>query len=267
MSRLSFALLIWAGLMAGAVNAAEGKPEWFQNLTSRRPPGNFTPPPALRMVYRFGWSGLPAARAEVQFQAGHGVFQSDATGGTYGFPRSLFRLDITFRSTTDRATLHPLHLFQEERYRAETVRTNVDYKPDRLVALREVTPEKNPPKPNTFDLTPAFDIQSAVLWLRSTPLQTGQKETFIVWPSNAPYLATVTVLGRERIRVAGEERPAIKVDLQLKRIDKNLQLKEHRKFKGGRAWLSDDELRIPLRVETDIFVGYVYAELESIQRE
>ena len=171
-------------------------------------------------------------------------------------------------STTDRATLHPLHLFQEERYRSETVRTTVDYKPDRLVALREVTPEKTPAKPNTFDLTPVFDMQSALLWLRSTPLQTGQKETLIVWPSDAPYLATVTVLGRETIRVAGQERPAIKLDLQLKRIDKKtLQLKEHKKFKSGRAWLSDDDLRIPLRVEADIFIGYVYAELESLQRE
>jgi hypothetical protein len=265
--RSSVGLLICAGLIAGAVKGAETKPEWFQNLTSRRPPGSFTPPPAMRMVYRFGWSGFPAARAEVHFQVGHGVYQSDANGGTYGFPRTLFRLDVTHRSTTDRATLHPLHLFQEERYRAETVRTTVDYKPDHLVALREVTPEKSPPKPNRFDLTPVFDIQSAVLWLRSTPLQTGQKETFIVWPSNAPYLATVTVLGREPIRVAGEERPAIKLDLQLKRIDKSLQLKEHKKFKSGRAWLSDDELRVPLRVEADIFIGYVYAELESAQRE
>jgi hypothetical protein len=220
------------------------------------------------MVYRFGWSGFPAARAEINFQLGHGVYQSDATGGTYGFPRTLFRLDVIHRSTTDRVTLRPVHLFQEERYRAETVRTTVDYKPDRLIALREVTPQKSPPKPITFDLTPVFDMQSAVLWLRSTPLQPGQKETLIVWPSNAPYLATVTVLGREPIRVAGEERPAIKLDLQLKRIDKKtLQLKEHKKFKSGRAWLSDDELRVPLRVEADIFIGYVYAELESVQRE
>lgn len=264
--RLAIAL-ICAGLIAGVANGADAKPDWVQNLTSRRPPGNFAPPPPMRMVYRFGWSGFPAARAELQFQAGHGVYQSDATGATYGFPRTLFRLDVIYQSVTDRATLHPLHLYQEERYRAESVRTTVDYKPDHLVALRQVTPEKNSPKPSTFDLTPVFDIQSAVLWLRSTPLQPDQKETLIVWPSNAPYLATVTVVGREPIRVGGEERPAIKLDLDLKRIDKHLQLKEHKKFKSGRAWLSDDELRVPLRVEADIFIGYVFAELESIQRE
>jgi hypothetical protein len=263
-----FVGLICTAFIAGALNGADNKPEWFRNLSSRRPPGGFTPPPPLRMVYRFGWSGFAAARAEVHFQVGRGVYQSDAIGGTYGFPRTLFRLDVTHRSVTDRATLHPLHLFQEERYRAETVRTTVDYKPDHLVALREVTPEKSPPKPNTFDLTPVFDMQSAVLWLRSMPLQPGQKETLIVWPSNAPYLATVTVLGREAVRVEGQERPAIKLDLQLKRIDnKTLQLKEHKKFKSGRAWLSDDDLRIPLRAEADIFIGYVYAELESLQRE
>jgi hypothetical protein len=259
--------LLYLSVFVLAANAIDGKPAWTQQLTSRRPPGDFPTAPSMHLAYRFGWSGIPAARADIYFQAAGGVYQTDATGGTYGFPRTLFRLDVVHHSITDRATLHPLRLFQEERYRSETVRTVVEYKPDQLTSLREVTPAKEPAKPRTFDLTPVFDLQSALLWIRSTPLQPGQKETLIVWPSNAPYLATVTVLGREPIRVTGENRPAIKLDLQLKRIDKTLELTEHKKFKSGRAWLSDDDLRIPLRVEADIFIGYVYAELESLERE
>ncbi|MBV9489091.1 MAG: DUF3108 domain-containing protein [Verrucomicrobia bacterium] len=263
-----FALgLVLLGCLIGSTTGAEDKPEWVQELTSRRSPGEFPPAPSMHMVYRFGWSGIPAARADVHFHATHSVYETDATGGTYGFPRTLFRLDVVHHSVTDRATLHPLHLFQEERYRSETVRTTVDYKPTELISLREVTPAKDPAKSRTFDLTPVFDMQSALLWLRSTPLQPGQRETLIVWPSNAPYLATVMVTGRERVRVAGEERPAIKLELQLKRIDKTLQLQEHKKFKSARGWLSDDDLRIPLRLEADIFIGYVYAELESSQPE
>ncbi len=242
-------------------------PDWARDLSSDRSPGEFAPAPSMHLVYRFGWSGFPAARADIVFRATRNGYQTDATGGTFGFPRTLFRLDVVHQSEADRVTLRPVHLMQEERYRNQTVRTVVDYRPDGLTARREVTPAKDPVQPNAFEITPVFDMQSALLWLRSTPLRDGQRETMIVWPSNAPYLATVTVLGRETIRANGQERPAIKLDLQLKRIDKNLQLKEHRKFKGGRAWLSDDDLRVPLRLEADIFVGYVYAELESLKRE
>jgi hypothetical protein len=45
-----------------------------------------------------------------------------------------------------------------------------------------------------------------------------------------------------------------------------MQLKEHKLFKGGRGWLSDDEKRIPLRVEADV-LGDVFAELQSMRLE
>jgi hypothetical protein len=46
-----------------------------------------------------------------------------------------------------------------------------------------------------------------------------------------------------------------------------MQLKPHKLFKSGRGWLSDDDKRVPLRIEVDIFIGYVFAELESLQEE
>jgi hypothetical protein len=46
-----------------------------------------------------------------------------------------------------------------------------------------------------------------------------------------------------------------------------MHLKEYKLFKDGRGWLSDDAKRIPLRIEADIFIGYVFGELESVQIE
>jgi len=88
-----------------------------------------------------------------------------------------------------------------------------------------------------------------------------------VWASNAPYLAMIKVVGRDKITVGGKKQNAIKLDLTLKRIDKKMQLKDHKMFKSGRGWLSDDDKRVPLRIEADIFIGYVFAELESMQLE
>jgi hypothetical protein len=38
----------------------------------------------------------------------------------------------------------------------------------------------------------------------------------------------------------------------------------HGKFRSGSVWISDDADRIPLRAEVDIFIGYVFGELESL---
>ena len=255
-------------LVAEHTVCAAESPAWIGSLTSDKGPGNFTAPPAMRLAYRFGWSGVQAATAEIHFfSPTRNTFEVDASGATSGFPRTLFRLDIYHQATENKNTLRPIHFFQEEKYRQETVKTNVDFEPDKVTGLREKIPSDRPSKPNVFKFSPVFDMTAALLWVRSQPLADGDSESIVVWASNAPYLATVKVIGRDTIKIDGQKQNAIKLDLNLKRIDKKMQLKDHKLFKGGRGWLSDDDKRIPLRIEADIFVGYVFAELQSLQLE
>jgi len=73
------------------------------------------------------------------------------------------------------------------------------------------------------------------------------------------------VLGRERVSVYAGSYNAIKLDIQLKHIGKNMELEPHRKFRRATVWVSDDENRIPLRIEAQIFVGTVFGELYAVQ--
>jgi len=254
--------------MAGHALCEDSKPDWIGSLTSDKGPGSFIPPPSMRLSYRFGWSGIQAATADIHFfSPNRNTFEVDASGGTSGFPRTLFRLDLYHQATENKATLMPIHFFQEEKYRQETVKTNVDFEPDYVTGLREKIPSDRPPKPNVFRFSPVFDLTTALLWVRSQPLADGDTESLVVWASNAPYLATITVIGRDKLKIDGQQQNAIKLDLKLKGIDKKMRLKEHKLFKGGRGWLSDDEKRIPLRIEADIFIGYVFVELESMKVE
>ena len=255
-------------LATGFAANSEESSDWTNSLTSDKGPGSFMAAPSVRLAYRFGWSGLRAAKADIHlYSPTRSTFELDASGGTSGFPRALFRFDVVHHATENKLTLRPIHFSQEEKYRSETVKTDVAFGTDEVTGLREKVPSENAPKPNVFKFSPVFDMTTAVLWVRSQPLADGETESLVVWASNAPYLAKVTVVGRDTIKIEGKSRNAIKLDLRLFRIDKKMQLKEHKLFKGGRGWLSDDEKRIPLRVEADMFIGYVFAELESMQLE
>jgi hypothetical protein len=261
-------IFVIALLAIGSTVRADENPDWIGSLTSDKGPGSFAAPPSMRLAYRFGWSGIQAASADIHlFSPNTNTFEVEASGGTSGFARTLFRLDIYHRATENKITLRPIHFFQEEKYRQETVKTNVNFEPGQVTGLREKIPSDRPAKPNTFKFSPIFDMTTALLWVRSQRLADGDTESIVVWASNAPYLATVKVIGRETIKIDGQKQKAIKLDLALKKIDKKMQLKEHKLFKGGRGWLSDDDKRIPLRIEADIFVGYVFAELQSIKVE
>jgi hypothetical protein len=248
--------------------SAEERPDWSGSLTTAKGPGNFAPPPPMRLAYRFGWVGLQAAKAEIQFLSQTPTtLEIDAVGATSGLARTLFKLDIYQQTIEDKMTLRPIHLFQEEKYRSRTVRTNVEFGSNQLTGLREKIPSNYPDMPKIFKFGPVFDIACALLWVRSQPLAEGETESIVVWASNAPYLATIAVLGRDTIKVNGHEERAIKLDLKLNGIDDQMDLEECKLFKGGRGWLSDDAKRIPLRIEADIFIGYFFAELESAQIE
>jgi hypothetical protein len=252
---------------AFAANAEESA-DWIDSLTSNKGPGAFAPPPPMRLAYRFGWHGIQAATADVRLSfPTKNTLEIDAKGGTTGLPRVLFKLDVSHQATENKLTLRPMHFVQEEKYRSETVKTSADFEPTQVTGIREKIPSDQPAKPNTFNFSPVFDMATALLWVRSQPLEDGDTESIVVWASNAPYLAIVKVTGRDAVKIGGRDKAAIKLELHIKKIDKKMQLKDHKLFKSGRGWLSDDDKRIPLRIEADIFIGYVFAELASMEEE
>jgi hypothetical protein len=249
-----------------AITAAYGEesdPSWANSVTTGKGPGKFPPPPNVHLTYRFGWSGITAAEADVHLVNKDGTTKTTVSGGTNGFARTLFKCDIDHECISQHESLLPVHIVQDEKYASQTVHTTIEFNSKSVTSLREVTPSKDPPKPKTLEFYPVFSLETALLWLRSQPLADGEREIMVVYANNAAYLGTIKVVGRERIRIGQTERNAIKVEFNFKTIDQHLQLKTYKRFKSGRGWLSDDQYRLPLRVEADIFIGYVFAELET----
>jgi hypothetical protein len=239
--------------------------DWRAELSPPEP-GGF---PALRPVtleYECGWAGLTAGRVEAEFsRPGGDICELDATAATTGLARALWRLDATHEARGNLVTLKPVTVRQREVYRAQTVRTELDFDEKGVARLRESTNDKNPARRKRYDFPGLYDLQTAVLYVRSQKLETGAVYRMVVYPGTAPYLATVTVLGREGIRVKAGSYPAIKLDLRLQKVTGDMTLAPHGKFKRGTAWLSDDGDRLPLRMNAQIFVGSVWVELAKVE--
>jgi Protein of unknown function (DUF3108) len=241
--------------------------ENWQATVSKEPPGNFADMRPLRASYRFGWSGLTAATGEVHFSKPSGdKFQLDGTGRTVGLVRALWKLDVTQRAVANVQTLHPIETQQTENYRSKKIATHLTFTNSGVTRAR-TEGEGSGAKTNTkqFNLANLFDLHSAALYLRSQPLKNGSVYRIVVYPATNPYLATVTIVGREKTLVHAGAYNAIKLDLQLKRINKKLELEPHRKFRRATIWVSDDAERLVLRIEAQVFVGTVFAELQSVQ--
>jgi hypothetical protein len=162
-------------------------------------------------------------------------------------------------------TLRPAMVEQREVYHSGTIHTALRFDESGVDHLRESSNDKKPGKWKRFDFPGLFDLQTAILYIRSQGLENGRTYKIVVYPATNAYLAKVTVLGRERLKVGAGTYPAIKVGLELQKINGRMQLEPHGKFKRGTGWLSDDKDRLPLKLNAQIFVGSVWTELVSVK--
>ena len=221
----------------------------------------------MHAKYNFGWNGFTAATADVRVsKTSAGQIQFDATGGTSGVARSLWKYDVKHSALSDAHTLRPIEVTEVETLRKKEVTTKVAYTPERVSSGRdERRGSAVSSKTRSFDFSNLFSLDSALLYVRSQPLTDGAVQRIVIYPSTSAYLATISVRGRERITVPAGTYDAFKIDLQLSKIGKKRELLPHKKFHRATIWLSNDPDRLILRIEADVFVGTVFAELESMQ--
>ena len=77
-------------------------------------------------------------------------------------------------------------------------------------------------------------MNSALLYLRSLPMNNGDERTLALMTATGPYLATIKVVGRGRVRVEAGEFAAIECSLSLEKINKNGELEPRKGFKTAR---------------------------------
>ena len=252
--------------LAGAVliPATTGKTDWRDELWKK--PGHFATLRPAVFHYAFGWSGITAAEAEATTaMSPEGRCVIDFSAKTTGVVRTMWKMDAQAVSSCDPVTFRPVKLTQTETYKKKVVTTVVDFLADGPVQRRSQNPpEPGPPAVRRFHFPEVHDLNSAVLFIRSQALAQGDSVKLCVYPGGAPYLATATVTGRERLKVAGREWDAIKCDLQLSRIEDDYTLTTHRKFKKASAWISDDSDRLLLKISAEVQVGSVWAEMQSV---
>ena len=240
--------------------------DWRETLTPPQP-GRFAALRPLKAHYTFGWAALTAGEADTEFsRTKAGLLQLRVKGGSTGPARALWRLDADSTSLVRPETLQPISVVQNETYSDEARKTTVVFGLEGAARTRERKPKnKDSGKTKRFKFAPVFDLQSALLFVRSQPLEPGDIVRIVSYPAAQAFLTEVEVVGHESISVAGAKRPALKLALRLRSINKQLELEAHKNFKGAFAWLSDDRDRLLLKIEADLMVGKVWMDLARVE--
>jgi hypothetical protein len=252
----------------GSVHGAAGA-VWEERV-SNNAPGDFPPlPTPYRATYRIGWGGIAAARAEIVInRPSAGVYECRADTATIGAARALWSFDAVMRSTVSAPQLRPVRIEQTEERVDRTLRETVRFDNTGAERIKIVVPKSHNVEARSeakrFESAALQDFMSAFLYLRSQPLANGDTRTVVVMSPSVPYLMTVTARSREDIKTAAGHFRAIRISVDsIQRVKDDGSLAPHKRFRSATVWLSDDATRQILRVQSQVFVGAIFLELDS----
>ena len=260
-------LLSIVGVLSPALTWAQS-PEWLKELTPGTAGTERTVPPC-KLTFDIGWSHvMTAGQATLTVREAGQYWRADATAGSTGLARALWKYDCEMTSIMHRGDLRAHFLQHRETDSAETCRYRVAFEAHRAITETQVQPVKGTPSTATAVCPQGSmdDILSVILYLRSLDLKNGRKITRVVQPWDTPYLTTFEVQGRETMVYEGQKRACIKLGLQIRKIDRTtLALSAYKKMKTATIWVSDDELRVPLEMQAHVFVGFMFARLTKFE--
>ena len=178
--------------------------------------------------------------------------------------RALVPLDDEYRLMMDVSTMLPLEVVSiehglrerriESRFDGRRAEVAIHGKPDGGQG-RRVLPSV------------ARDPLAQLFWLRQAPLADGEQLTQDILDGAALWRARLVVHRGDRVRLDGDGpagRRAIRIDGELTRIDDGGGPRNEPR-RHLRAWLSDDGLRVLLRLEADTDLGRATVELTGYQ--
>ena len=224
-------------------------------------------------TYNVSWNGVvKAGQADIVFASGRGgQIETRGTTRSAGPARVLWPYDATVESQVHAGRLLPLEVNQWEADREEENVYRTVFAEDEVRSYWATKPKKAgkpcEERERVFDQEPVHDLISGVLYLRSFPWEKGAEPvSIVVFPFRDPYLVTARLLGREERTHAGKKVDAMKFDLKISKIRKNGTLEPiSKQMKSACFWISDDELRLPLEIRAEIFVGSIRVQLTKFE--
>lgn len=254
----SLRALICAGLLATLV-APAGRADVL-------PPESFS---GYTLNYAITWNGIPAAHAEARLQ-------SDAkspTGPAHrldvrGWTLPLLGLIWPARNQVEAAVGHDLssryfRIHRQERRKEQS--TEITFNPD----MREVHIVRHKTSGRVKTSTrPLEDLREPLaliyaLRMQSTDLGTEWSGKVVV--SDDVYRVTVRVVDRGTLKVAGKRRPVVCVVPEAVKLEDDGTEEPLRKVDSVRVWVTDDPLRIPVRLSASAFIGRVTMGLRDTE--
>jgi hypothetical protein len=211
------------------------------------------------LVFDIYWLGIYVGSASLEATNNKGSLTIVSKANSAPVISAIYRVEDYARSDVVNGKPVSFKIKQHEgRYRSNK-ETIFDSKNNKITFYNHIKGEKT--EHNSAYKT-SWDVISGFYYLRTFSLEPGRTVYINIFDSNKFYNAEVKVIGKEKISIFNNQEVntiVIKPVLQSEGL--------FRKKGDILIWLTDDEYRIPVKLETSISIGKVVAIIKTIKTE
>ncbi|HKZ16532.1 MAG TPA: DUF3108 domain-containing protein [Geobacteraceae bacterium] len=238
----------------GGQNASPGA-ESAQTTANAKPPPDIFPFERERLTFALYWSGIHVGTATMEAVRGTGTSYITSVVNSNAVISEFYKVQDRAEARIVNGRPAGFTLIQSEGKHRRNRETIFDPERDKVIYINHLDKSRQEHDMNGKLL---WDVISGFYYARRQPLEIGKSLHISMFDSNKFLNTEVKVLRRERVKMYdGKEVPTIIVEPILK--------SEGLFQKTGEIliWLTDDERRMPVRMETKLKIGRVTAELKS----
>ncbi len=226
-------------------------------------PGHVPFHPGEELIYAASWIGIPAAGGKVVLHpddANPALLSAEIWISTNRLTDKLYRMRDYLRENFGARSLAPAELYirQNEGHRHDIFDVTFDHH-DRVVTLVKHGPRGVQRRAFLSD-NPSGPVSAALMAL-SQPLKVGDSLSFDAFSGTTRYVFNLYVARRERISTPLGDFDAFRIVPSVSYLSDG-QVNE--KVHDTVLWVSADARRLPLRVESAVFIGSVRIDLVKI---
>ncbi len=220
--------------------------------------------PNERWTYTFSWSGVPVATVTITSgesrTADSRTFDVYVRGSSNAFLDLFWRYRLNAQGQVRLQPYGPVSFSAEEAIKRHGRITRVEFDAKRVV--RAFRNKDAVIREYTFDAPNGYDILSTVFTVLNLDLEVGSQYRFDTLAGAGRFLVTVFADAREPISVAGQSVDAFRLRILTEELTDPEDSHKHRETL---LWVSAERPRRMLKAQSKLFVGSVYAELDSIE--
>ncbi len=272
MKRPSLASIVASGLtlvsyLSCTMNSAADDyiaPDLVKVTTPLYRPANakYKPRPGV-YEYSVGWEGITAASCSLTVREEKGRFLIEAAARTYSGVDLLYKLRYEARGVLDSDNLSSISLSidHKENSRHKTIEMKFEpnfglIKADRQTGDIAANQKHVEFTPNNQTLDPI----AAAFLARSLDWKVGDSRDFDVFNGKSRYFITLTAVDHKVIKFRGQERTVFVISPRVRNLTTT---KPRSKLREAFIFVTDDDERDILRIESSVFIGSVSVDLES----